>query len=207
MTDTIAIRRETTEGRRLEIALAARALIVEKGFEGLRTRDIADRVGINVATLHYHVPSKEALIGLVAESMRDEFVAQHLSRPRGTLTPLELLRLEFVDLKETFETNPDLLKVFSELVERGRRDTRIQAAIDPLQRKWRGIVAGILAAGKADNSMRANLDPEAGASMIIGAMRGFWQLPDATLEAFDQLAAEIERAVVNPEISNPEDPQ
>ena len=128
VTDTIATRRETTEGRRLEIALAARALIVEKGFEGLRTRDIADRVGINVATLHYHVPSKEALIGLVAESMRDEFVAQHLSRPRGTLTPLELLRLEFIDLKETFETNPDLLKVFSELVERGRRDTRIQAA-------------------------------------------------------------------------------
>ncbi len=56
-----------TDDRRAAIAIAARALIVEKGVEGLRTRDIAQRVGINVATLHYHVPSKEALIALVAE--------------------------------------------------------------------------------------------------------------------------------------------
>ncbi len=51
-TNTIA-RRAPTDGRRAEIAAAARALIVEKGVEGLRTRDIAERVGINIATLHY----------------------------------------------------------------------------------------------------------------------------------------------------------
>ena len=67
---------ENWDVRRRAIAAAARELIVEKGFEGLRTRDIADRVGINIATLHYHVPTKEALIGLVAQSMRDEFIAQ-----------------------------------------------------------------------------------------------------------------------------------
>ena len=56
-----AQKRESTEDRRAAIARAARELIVEKGVEGLRTRDIAERVGINIATLHYHVPSKEAL--------------------------------------------------------------------------------------------------------------------------------------------------
>ncbi len=64
-----------TADRRREIAAAARSLIAERGFEGLRTRDIAARVGINVATLHYHVPTKEALIGLVAQSLRDDFIA------------------------------------------------------------------------------------------------------------------------------------
>ncbi|MBI4046729.1 MAG: TetR family transcriptional regulator, partial [Devosia nanyangense] len=54
MTDIQAApRRESTEERRRAIAMAARQLIIEKGFEGLRTRDIADRVGINIATLHY----------------------------------------------------------------------------------------------------------------------------------------------------------
>ena len=62
---------EPLTGRRREIAAAARSLVAERGFEGLRTRDIADRVGINVATLHYHVPSKDALIELLAESLRD----------------------------------------------------------------------------------------------------------------------------------------
>ena len=40
-----------------------------KGVEGLRTRDIAERVGINFATLHYHVPSKEALIEFLADKV------------------------------------------------------------------------------------------------------------------------------------------
>ena len=68
--------REQSDVRRPAIAAAARALIAERGFEGLRTRDIAERVGINVATLHYHVPTKEALIEIVAQSMRDDFIAQ-----------------------------------------------------------------------------------------------------------------------------------
>ena len=78
-------RRAPTDDRRAAIARAARELIVEKGVEGLRTRDIADRVGINVATLHYHVPSKEALIELVADSLRQEFMSQHATRPRAQL--------------------------------------------------------------------------------------------------------------------------
>ena len=57
-------RRESGDERRIAIARAARALIIGKGLEGLRTRDIAERVGINIATLHYHVPSKEALVAL-----------------------------------------------------------------------------------------------------------------------------------------------
>ena len=75
MTATPEPTRRDTDQRRLEIAAAARALIAERGFEGLRTRDIAERVGINIATLHYHVPSKEALVELVAQSLRDEFKA------------------------------------------------------------------------------------------------------------------------------------
>ena len=69
-------------------------------MEGLRTRDIADRVGINVATLHYHVPSKEALIELVAESLRDAFIQQSIDRPRAHLSAGERMDLEFVDFRE-----------------------------------------------------------------------------------------------------------
>src|SRR5688572_22910542 len=93
-------RRESSDDRRAAIARAARDLIVEKGVEGLRTRDIADRVGINIATLHYHVPTKEALFGLVAASIRAEFVAQSAAHPRDGLSPTEQLELEFDDFEE-----------------------------------------------------------------------------------------------------------
>ncbi len=76
-------KRESRDDRRLAIAAAARAIIIEKGLEGLRTRDIALRVGINVATLHYHVPSKEALIALVADSLHRDFRCTGAGRCRA----------------------------------------------------------------------------------------------------------------------------
>ena len=132
-------RRMPNDDRRAAIAKAARELIVEKGVEGLRTRDIAERVGINVATLHYHVPTKEALIELVAESLQEQFRDQHLTRPRRHLGTRERMALEFVDFREVALDRPEAMMVFSELMERARRDERIGAAILPLKLKWREI--------------------------------------------------------------------
>jgi AcrR family transcriptional regulator len=47
--------------------LAAFSQIAEHGFEGLRTRDVAAEVGVNIATLHYYFPTKESLIRGVLE--------------------------------------------------------------------------------------------------------------------------------------------
>src|SRR4029453_3050187 len=91
---------QPSEPRLPAIAAAARSLIAERGFEGLRTRDIAERVGINVATLHYHVPTKERLIEIIAQSMRDEFIAQAKARPREGLNALEERKLELSDYRE-----------------------------------------------------------------------------------------------------------
>src|SRR6478752_5112118 len=124
--------RENADTRRPAIAAAARALIAERGFEGLRTRDIAERVGINVATLHYHVPTKEALIEIVAQSMRDDFIAQGKAWRRAGRTPLQELQAEFAEFRDTMEHNPQLFAVLAEMVERARRDPRIDAAVRPL---------------------------------------------------------------------------
>ena len=87
---------EAGDDRRRQIASAARKLIAEKGFEGLRTREIADAVGINVATMHYHVPNKEALIVLIAESLGEELEADRAAMRRDG-PPLELFEAPLVD--------------------------------------------------------------------------------------------------------------
>ena len=50
------------EDRRRALVLAAFGQIAERGFEGLRTREVAAEAGVNIATLHYYFPTKEALI-------------------------------------------------------------------------------------------------------------------------------------------------
>ena len=56
--------------------LAAYKRLAEAGFEGLRTRDVAADAGVNIATLHYYFPSKEALIRGVVAKVRTFRVGQ-----------------------------------------------------------------------------------------------------------------------------------
>lgn len=190
--------RRDTDSRRAEIAAAVRALIAERGFEGLRMRDIADRVGINIATLHYHIPAKEALIALVAQSLRDDFIAQHRAHSREGLTPVEQARLEFDDFRDTFVNNPERFLVMGEMQERARRDPAIAAAMTPMRRYWHAQWRAILEAGKADGSFRADIDPAAAASIMIGGMIAATKQPEPSLDALNRIIAELERSFLSP---------
>jgi AcrR family transcriptional regulator len=194
---TLTKPREATADRRQAIAQAARALIAEKGFEGLRTRDIADRVGINIATLHYHVPSKDALIQLVADSARDEFIAQHRATPKEGMTGAERLHAEFIEFIDTFENHAELLDVLCEFDQRARRDLAVRAIFDRLRGKWLGIIVNILTFGIRDGSFRDDLDPAVAGAMIIATLTGATRIPGTSSALVRSITAELERSVRN----------
>ena len=185
------------ESRRQTIADAARALIAERGFEGLRTRDIAERVGINVATLHYHVPTKQDLVRLVAESLRGDFLRQHQRRPREGLSPRDRLLREIADFRENLESNVELFTVFAELSERARRDPEVLAELEPMRAYWHTQIAEVIEAGRGDGSFRHDLDARAAASIVIGALTGSRRQPDQSLQHFDAIGAELIRCFQN----------
>ncbi|WP_052715864.1 TetR/AcrR family transcriptional regulator [Devosia chinhatensis] len=188
-------KRESSDERRHAIADAARALIVEKGLEGLRMRDIAARVGINIATLHYHVPSKEALVALVAQRLKAEFVAQDMSHPREGKSGLDLLRMEFDDALESWEQAPERLAVMAELTERARRDPAIAAIIQPMRSGWLADLAGLFRKGAADGSLRADIDAYAAARIYAG-MVASWRISRPDREDVRTVFAEFERAFI-----------
>src|ERR1700757_1598382 len=87
-------------GRRDSLGRAAFACLAADGFEGLRTRSVADRAGVNIATLHYYFPTKEALIGGVADFLASRFVTLHAPRKPSTGSPaLDRLQQEFADAR------------------------------------------------------------------------------------------------------------
>lgn len=55
---------QTTEEK---IKIAARKLFTRKGFAAVKTRDIAEEAGINLALLNYYFRSKEKLFKLIME--------------------------------------------------------------------------------------------------------------------------------------------
>src|SRR5438046_984796 len=110
--------REAPEARRDELVLAAYREIAENGFEGLRTREVAGVVGVNVATLHYYFPSKEDLIKAV--------VGHAMSRFQSTLategSAIERLRGHFTGLRRLAREEPQLFATMAELMLRASRD-------------------------------------------------------------------------------------
>lgn len=205
MSDTTTIqKREPTADRRMAIARAARDLIAEKGLEGLRTRDIAAAVGINIATLHYHVPTKQDLVDLVAESIRGDFISQHLRRPRDGKSPDVLLRMELDDFAETMREQPELVHVLCALHDRGRRDPTLSASMRKMQDYWIAQIERILDAGRLDGSFRPDLDPPVSARLVTCALSDYWRRYGAD-DTYPAFANELMRAVLRPTPLLPKD--
>lgn len=176
--------------RAKEAVRAAYALIAEKGFEGLRTREVAERVGINSATLHYYFPTKEALIQGVVEHLMDE-----LRTPRAaikdTCSSMDRLRAEFEDIRLRLRDAPEQLIVLTELAVRSWRDPGIANILHYLDEGWRGHLISIFMAGIAEKSFRSDLDVEATANAMMSQLRGLGYQGRLDAKKLNQLIAHI----------------
>src|SRR5438105_15439256 len=109
--------------RRDAIVRIAYRQLAERGFEGLRVRDVAREAGINHATLLYYFPTKEALIQGVVGYLAHEFSINRAPGPSAAaLSPLEELRHEFADARYRVRAMPEMFVVLAELAVRSRRD-------------------------------------------------------------------------------------
>ncbi len=151
---------------------ASIAIIAEAGFEGLRTRTVAARAGVNIATLHYYFPSKEALIGAVARCLAQRFTQLHA--PRAAVSPGAAGRLEqeFADIRFYFSHHRELILVFEELGRRARRDGSMRKILHPLRWHWRENIADLIRSGQKERIFRRGIDPTAGADLFLAAVSG-----------------------------------
>ncbi len=184
-----------TDERKQAIAEAASALIVQKGIDALRTREVAAEVGINIATLHYHVPSKDALIHLVIDGLREAFCEQQLARGATSGSALERLELQIAGFKDTMVNRPELLQLIDEMNKRGRVDPQVDEKMREMKIRWHCEFVDILTAGRAEGIFRDNMDPVAAAHMITGALVSFQYKPRRLLSLFDSVAKEIIQSV------------
>src|SRR5207244_9983016 len=99
------------EDRRQALVKAAFNQIAERGFEGLRTREVAAEVGVNIATLHYYFPTKESLIRGVVELSMQRF--RSTLAPHGS--PADQLRNHLRAVRRLLRDEPQLGTVMGEL--------------------------------------------------------------------------------------------
>jgi AcrR family transcriptional regulator len=166
---------DVAEPRRDELVLAAYRRIAEAGFEGLRTRDVAAEAGVNIATLHYYFPTKEALIrGVVGHAMgrfRTAFAPG--SRPG------EQLAAQLQGVRRLARDEPELFVVMGELALRSGRDPAIAAIFKETIEAWHSTLRTLVGHAQREGFVDKRLDPDTVASLVIATLNGLFMMPGA----------------------------
>ena len=188
------IKRQATtpaEPRKDALVAAAYQILATRGFEGLRTREVAAAVGVNIATLHYHFPHKEDLIrGVVAYAM---------GRFRGTLggagSAEDQLRAHFRGLRRLSRDEPELFTVMAELAIRGVRDASLRKIVGGTDDAWRAMLRTLLRRAKDEGAVAQDLDPDGMAAVIVATLKGTFMLPASQPENVDRTFRQLESLV------------
>ena len=179
------------EPRKDALVAAAYKILATRGFEGLRTREVAAAVGVNIATLHYYFPHKEDLIrGVVGYAM---------GRFRETLSGAGSaegqLRAHFRGLRVLSRDEPELFAVMAELAIRGMRDSSLRQIVGGTDDAWRAMLRTLLRRAQDEGALRPNLDPEGMAAVIVATLKGTFMLPATEPENVERTFRQLETLV------------
>ena len=158
------------ETRRTMIVDAALRALADRGFEGLRTRDVAADAGINSATLHHYFPTKNDLVVAVADELRTRFQTKPDRAGRESTSPQRAFRQQFDDVLHYQTEQPELLAVYRELAVRATRDAFVARLVAELNRTWRDDVRSILEHARDRGVLRDTVDVDVAARIVVSAI-------------------------------------
>lgn len=184
--------------RKTALLQATFDVIAEAGFEGLRTRAVAERAGVNVATLHYYFPTKQELIEGLAQFLGAKFVMLHGPAPAPSgYRSVDRLRQEFSDSRFYSQHEPKMLLVMEEFMLRGKRDAEVRKIVEMMYGYWRRNLEEMVTEGIADGSFRKDLDASEVLAMLLCIFSG---ASSCKSNEFEAVQREVERWLLTEEI-------
>jgi AcrR family transcriptional regulator len=169
--------------RRQALLRAAFDCIAERGFEGLRLRQVAGDAGIDHSTLHHYFSTKEELIaGVVGYATR-----QFWPTMPAEGSPAERLHTHLENLAGMTAERPSLFVVLRELELRASHDPVVRSVMDQLDEGWRTALTAVLKPGVADGTWAGALDLGAGVELIMATVRGVNLTPSRADDVLRQL--------------------
>lgn len=159
-------------GNRGAIVRATASAIAERGVRGLRIEEVAAAAGVSPALLYYHFENRAGLVRAALEYASEKAPSSSLRDPvdGGTgLAKLEsALLAELADEEEVREA----AVVWGEVSASAVFDDELREDVRRVTEEWRIYVADAIRAGVADGSIRADLDPDATADVLISLVDG-----------------------------------
>lgn len=177
---------DSNTDRREQILGAAMVCFAKRGFHQTSMHHIAEAAGISVGLIYRYFPSKEAVIGALAEEHKRE-LGQLLERARSAPTLLE--SLEILLTSHCCENQPQLHSAFvvDLFAEAGRNPAMATLVRDVLEAGAAGFTE-VIARSPEMRDAPHGLEPREVTELILAASRG--AIMRDVLEHADVSAAE-----------------
>lgn len=163
---TQAARRAETERRVLE---ATMAIIAERGVHAVTAAAVGEAAGYSRGIVNHQFGTRQALLSVVAETVQSRFDPNPEGR-QGREHVCSLVERYLSSL----HSDPQDIRVFLRLLTAAisGEEPGLQKIFAERDAHFRQHVTEALAEGRRDRSVRADLDPAATASVIVGQLRG-----------------------------------
>lgn len=161
------------DAKRQKILEAASACFAREGYDATSMEAVATAAGISKGSLYDYFRNKEDLFFGVFEWFQQLIMASAMER-MGEYEDARERIMAFADasigaLLEHLELYPVSLEVWSAAAKPGTR-SRFSSAMKNLYASYRAELARLIQEAKAEGAIRQNIDVEATAGMLIGAV-------------------------------------
>jgi AcrR family transcriptional regulator len=168
-------------GRQKEIMNASIKLIAEKGIQGLTIKNLAKKIGVVESAIYRHYETKtQILIGLLD-------TVKGRSTPENSQTEINaiaMIRQKFQHHFRAFASFPALASVvFSE--ELFQNDGSLVGKVKEMMQKSIAETATIIEKGQNQGEIRADIDAELFAIIVMGTIRmsvKHWKMRDYSFD-------------------------
>jgi len=168
----------TTNTKRAILDLAE-SLLQDKGFNGFSYAHISSELGVKNAAIHYHFPTKEALVCAVVQRYRDRFQLWVNNARVRDLSPQEKLNW-FFDIYANMRAD------HGKVCLAGSLETEFHSLPDALRQQTEALTGELLAwlgttldQGREAGVFQFNGDPADKAALILSSLQGALQLARA----------------------------
>lgn len=179
--------RKTAEARKAEIIDAALRLADKLGPERLTTEAIAEAVGLTQPGIFRHFPKKQDLWEAVAARVGAMMEARWTKAQSPDAAPLEQIRALVVAQLRLIQSTPAIPAIlFSR--ELHTKNKGLRQAFFGLLSRFHRVVSDRAARARDAGELRADLDPDDVAFLVIGLVQGLAVRWSLSRRGFDLVA-------------------
>ena len=165
-----------TKGEQTKQHIIQRAATIfnQRGYSGSSINDVMENTGLKKGGIYRHFESKEQL-ALAAFDFAQQQVTQRLEEAIQRETDAIKQLLRFIAAFHATTLDPPIAggcPILNTIVDSDDGDPALQERVLAVVNNWEALIKSIVTRGIAQGSVRANVDPQAVATLLIATLEG-----------------------------------